>query len=455
MRILCLRLQVRAGDEGLPTLDRPRIAAALEEFSPRIGWLEHHGDYCFCLDITATARWFGGEANLLDCLRSWCHEERLAATAVIADTVGAAWAVAYFGFAGGSSTTFDARIIAAGQTIDAVSHLPVESLRLPQGTVRLLCELGIDVVAPLFHLPREALAERFDSELLDRLDQVTGDLPELFEPYRPEPCYSAERTWEHGIATAEPLFAIWVRLLPKALGPLVVRGRGVGRLLAELSGETGSLCRLVIGLVRPTLDPKHLLDLLRLRLESVRLREPIVATRLAVLDEAPFAIQQQVLFNELAPPIESEAWTSLIERLSGRIGATQVVRILPHADHDPARAWKAVPWIVSNDRPTPKRHRPSRAKTTPTLPRPMTLLPVPRPVYVLNLAPHGHPGKFVDRGRESLAVHSWGPERIETGWWRGPSLRRDYYRVETEAGSHAWLFRDLRSRRWFLHGWFD
>jgi protein ImuB len=46
----------------------------------------------------------------------------------------------------------------------------------------------------------------------------------------------------------------------------------------------------------------------------------------------------------------------------------------------------------------------------------------------------------------------WGPERIETGWWRGPSVRRDYYRIETDEGRRFWLFRELTNRRWFLHG---
>jgi len=49
---------------------------------------------------------------------------------------------------------------------------------------------------------------------------------------------------------------------------------------------------------------------------------------------------------------------------------------------------------------------------------------------------------------------SWGPERIETGWWRGLSVCRDYWRVETETRQHFWVYRDLRSKQWFLHGEF-
>jgi protein ImuB len=50
--------------------------------------------------------------------------------------------------------------------------------------------------------------------------------------------------------------------------------------------------------------------------------------------------------------------------------------------------------------------------------------------------------------------HVWGPERIETGWWRGADIRRDYFLVETTAGERFWLFRSLADNTWFLHGVF-
>ena len=58
-------------------------------------------------------------------------------------------------------------------------------------------------------------------------------------------------------------------------------------------------------------------------------------------------------------------------------------------------------------------------------------------------------------------VKAYGPERIETAWWRGPTVRRDYYVVETGLGARYWIFRRLGSgsagrpgSEWFLHGTF-
>ncbi len=69
-------------------------------------------------------------------------------------------------------------------------------------------------------------------------------------------------------------------------------------------------------------------------------------------------------------------------------------------------------------------------------------------------------GAFSYAGRLERIVRRVGPERIETGWWRGGHVRmvgvaRDYYRIETAAGRCYWVFRRLPAGPWFLHGMFD
>ena len=44
------------------------------------------------------------------------------------------------------------------------------------------------------------------------------------------------------------------------------------------------------------------------------------------------------------------------------------------------------------------------------------------------------------------------PERIESGWWDGADVRRDYYTIEWH-DARAWVFREHTSGRWYLHGW--
>jgi protein ImuB len=44
-------------------------------------------------------------------------------------------------------------------------------------------------------------------------------------------------------------------------------------------------------------------------------------------------------------------------------------------------------------------------------------------------------------------------ERICSGWWDDHPVRRDYYQ-DTTSVTKTWIFRDLNSGRWHLHGIF-
>jgi protein ImuB len=79
---------------------------------------------------------------------------------------------------------------------------------------------------------------------------------------------------------------------------------------------------------------------------------------------------------------------------------------------------------------------------------------VPLALEVVSIVPDGPPVSFKFRGRTQRVARWWGPERIETGWQRSRSVRRDYYRVETDEGAHYWLFRRLHDGQWHLHGEF-
>ena len=64
------------------------------------------------------------------------------------------------------------------------------------------------------------------------------------------------------------------------------------------------------------------------------------------------------------------------------------------------------------------------------------------------------PALLVSPDNRHTVVNYWGPERIETGWWRGPTTRRDYWRVETDTHQQFWIYKDLRRQKWFLQGAF-
>jgi protein ImuB len=76
-------------------------------------------------------------------------------------------------------------------------------------------------------------------------------------------------------------------------------------------------------------------------------------------------------------------------------------------------------------------------------------------VQAISVVPDGPPLPFWWRAVEHVVSRFWGPERLETGWWRDELAARDYYRVETSTGLHAWLFRNRTGDGWYLQGWFE
>jgi protein ImuB len=82
------------------------------------------------------------------------------------------------------------------------------------------------------------------------------------------------------------------------------------------------------------------------------------------------------------------------------------------------------------------------------------LISPPERLEVVSIVPDGPPLRFQFSGRSHTVACHWGPERIETGWWRSSAVRRDYYRVETAGGERFWLFRRLHDGAWFLQGEF-
>jgi protein ImuB len=253
--------------------------------------------------------------------------------------------------------------------------------------------------------------------------------------------------------------------------PLTARQEGAVQLECRFDCSLGDPVRLSVGLFRPSAAAEHLWQLLRLRLESLRLSAAVSAVRLEVLASAPLVWQQQELFETDRRQDVARQTALLIDRLSNRLGRQAVVRGVPVSDAQPEHASMCVP-LAGESSPRGARSKPAarragnrsvapvtRPATTASAPRgderPLFLKAQPILLQQVLEARGGAPRAFRLSGRDYPLARAWGPERIETGWWRSGLVRRDYYRVETTAGSHYWIFHDLRGKRWFLHGEFS
>ncbi|MCH7873370.1 MAG: hypothetical protein IID33_16865 [Planctomycetes bacterium] len=204
-----------------------------------------------------------------------------------------------------------------------------------------------------------------------------------------------------------------------------------------------------IGLSRGSRSRRHIEELLDKRLESVDLSAGICAIVLTARETSPWQAAQGDLYQP-RPPQADEALGCLIDRIANRLGYAAVLRPRLIDDHQPEMAFRYVSVAEAGLALPNLKSQISNLKSGNA--RPLQLLSRPMPLRVIALVPDGPPTWMSCNGREHVIVRAAGPERIETAWWRGGDVRRDYFRVTSETGEQFWVFRELNERGWYLHG---
>ena len=439
--------------DPLADVDRLReLVAVCHQFSPVVALDPGESPEALFLDATGCGVGFGGEMAFAGLVVNATRKRGYWAFAAMADTVGAAWAVARHG-AGRRLFEPEARarvaVVPPGETLGALGPLPVEALRLAPAAVEVLHALNVVRVEQLLALPREQLPARFGTELLTCIDRATGAVSEGLKPERMVEPLEARWSFESPVANSQVLLAVFEELLVRLLKG--VRGQGVGfqKLLWWLKvGNRDQVCQ-PVELLRPTASQKDLLDLIRLQLDRVKLPGEVTDVTVRASAVAQLVYRQGDLFGGRVGAQRPDDVTGLIERLSSRLGNAAVLRPRLVPDAQPELAFGYDPWLAA----APERGR--EAPRTPIhLTRPPCLKERPEPVRVMSAAANGPPGWVQWEDREYAVERTWGPERVETGWWRGADVRRDYYVAETTDGERLWLFHDLAAGGWFVQGVF-
>ena len=422
------------------------------------------------IDITGVAHLFGGEAGLAGDLLARFSRAGLTARIGLADTAGAAFALARF-----ASITARTpwRIAATGDVRAALAPLPVEALRLAPEVIVLLKRLGLRRIGQLFELPREALAQRFRStadtrskrggiaarrereaillagSVLARLDRVLGLMPEPLAALEEPPSHLVHQVLAEPLISAQGVAALTAKLAHDLALLLDGRAEGGTRFALGLYRVDGTSHHLHIGASRPCRSATHLLALLGDKLDAVDAGFGIDAMTFACTQVEPLGASQIALGGSDRATLQADT-AALMDRLSNRLGASRVMRLVPADSHIPERAERRVPVLsIAASDPTASGYRPSGA-------RPPFLLPVPEAITVMAEVPEGPPRHFTWRRLVRRIARAEGPERIEPEWWRaighsssGPApphavhLRRprDYYTIEDTAGGRYWVFR--------------
>jgi len=425
-------------EEEKPERDAAFLSALTRWGMTYTPWVAVDGGDGLTLDITGCDHLFGGEAQMARVMAARLYAMHLTVRWSLADTKGAAWALARF--------ASEPVIAPTGGTKEAVSALPVAALRIDEAMATTLSRLGLREIGDVAGMSRGGLVRRFGAELMRRLDQIIGTEAEPVAPVQLTAPYAVRLALPDPIGKTEDAMAALNRLLDRLCERLERDQRGAMRLSLAIQRTDHSEESIEIGLARPSRDPKRILPLFEPRVDKLDARFGIDAMRLHASATEPLVPEQSTAQSHAKR--ESNATIDLIGRLGNRIGFDRVTRFLPAESHIPERAFTVSPAAYSTAVPFPHR-RPDR---------PLVLFN-PEPINTSDEAVP--PTLFRWRGTTFATQHAIGPERIAPEWWwDDPNRRsgvRDYWRVQTAEGRRLWLFHakggEMRGG-WFAHGMF-
>ncbi|NEJ73073.1 DNA polymerase Y family protein [Rhizobium phaseoli] len=413
---------------------------ALSQYSPAAAMDPPDG---IVMDTDGADHLQGGEELMLSGLVNRLRSRGLAAHAAIADTWGAAHAMA-------RAAAKEWVVVPRGGIAKAVGRLPLSSLRLPTETVAGLRTLGFATVSDLAATPRAPLTLRFGPEIGRRLDQTFGRAAEPIEPIRPAELVEVHKFFAEPIGAPETIEKYITRLVQQLCLELEKRRLGVRRADLIVRRVDNTIQALRAGTAKPVRDTVWLTKLFRDRIETIEPGFGIDKLSLAatLVEEFGEAQSASSLIEEQVTDV-----TPLIDVLGNR-GGQRIFRVAPIASDVPERSVQRIaPTAEENGATWPLQWL-----------RPPRLLPRPEAIEVIALLPDHPPVSFTWRGKRRRMSRADGPERIFGEWWKRSAewiAVRDYFVVEDDGGERFWIFRsgdgvdaDTGSHKWFLHGMF-
>lgn len=446
------------------------------------------GDHGIWIDVSGVAHLFGGEQRMLADLAGRLAGFGFSARLALADTYGAAHALARHGACRRASFA----IAPPGESRAALALLPVAGLRLTGDAVRLLMRLGLTRIGDLYGLPRAALARRFRDEdgksrhmavreasalataVLVRLDAALGLAAEPLQPLGTPPRLVVRRSFPEPLVSGEGISAAVADVAEELCASLAAAGLGARRIRLVLYRADGTVTALDAGTSLPCRSVPHMLRLMTERLDKIDAGFGIDVVALEAISVSTLDASQAAL--DAGAAAGASDLGRLVDILASRLGRSRVQALAPRQSYLPERTQAALavqPERIAASELAPWPQPPAPGE------RPPLLLPSPEPITVMAEIPEGPPMRFTWRRLQHRVQRAEGPERIAPEWWchlppapeedAGDAVAastaprpRDYYRVEVEGGARFWIFRDglygaasdERPPRWFVHGLF-
>ncbi|MBL8519396.1 MAG: DNA polymerase Y family protein [Betaproteobacteria bacterium] len=405
-----------------------QLAGWLTQFTP-MATLESQG---VSLEVSGSLRLFGGLAPLARRVRLGLRALGFHAVLGVAPVPRAAWLLARMAHErAGVRMCRDAALLAA-----RLSEVPLHHFDWPLASMAALSALGLTRVRDVLVQPRAAFRKRLGEALADDLDRALGRLSDPREAYIVPQRFDASIDLVFDTADAARLTRFAERLLVALEGHLRASGAAATAVALDFRHGRERVTEMRFGSRTPLRAASDWIKLIRERLAARPLDAPVIAIALRTESTSAWSGETQSWLP--SHTTHRERWEGLLDRIASRLGSPCVFTIDAKGDHRPESAWAAAAHPAQ-----PCARRPPQ-RITPHA-RPLMLLTQPKSLVTLDGAPQ-------HRGALTLVA---GPERIETGWWDGKPVARDYFVAVNRQHEVCWVYRDYRfGRQWFLHGVF-
>jgi protein ImuB len=387
------------------------------------------------LEVRASQRLFGGLDALLGRLRAELGARRCVATLGVAPTPTAAVWLAR----AGDPRPVESLALLGGRLND----LPLGITRWPAAVQETFARLGLRRLGDLVRLPRGGVARRFTPQLVAELDEAYGRTPAVRRRHVLPERFRSRLDLEAEVERHDLLEPVLHRLLGELGDFLEVRAAGVTACVLGFEHRGRPATRVVLRRSQAAGRGAEWHRLLYERLARLELPAAVNAVSLRSGVVAPLVARSAHLPGLADPAAAGDQAQVLLDRLRARLGEAAVTGVCLVEEHRPEAASRPI-------RPVPpaRAARGAGAAGLPCAPRPLWLLAQVQPL----LLRHGLP--WLAGG---LALES-GPERIESGWWDGADVCRDYYVARLASGARIWIYRERGAAqdgavaRWYWHG---
>jgi protein ImuB len=373
------------------------------------------------LEIRGSVKLFGSlrqlHADIDDC---WRRLALQAHSATAPSTLAALWLAR----AGAASQIEDIELLRK-----SLAKVPIACTAWDEERLQTLRAMGVTHLGELMRLPRAGLARRLSPALVGDLDIALARQPAPRRAFVRHERFRERCDFETEIEH--------VAYLEKALEPLVERcaqflrrrQAGIQALRLKLKHREGPATCVQLGLASITSERRRLSDVLSQKLARLELRAPVRAMELISGSLRALSASSLDVFAGFTGAGSRDSAPQLVERLRARLGDEAVYGVCLIPEHRPEAAWRRVHEL--------------RLSSAARIEEEIIDQGLPRPVWLLN-EPLPLPQPEILQG----------PERIESGWWDGKGVARDYYIARHSDGVRLWVFQERQSKRWYVHGVF-